>query len=250
MGLRFLWVDSLCIIQDSDDDKIQELGKMASIYRGAYVTLSAGAGHQLQRRLSAHSICPARAVHRPVLLSRRQNRHRVAHIHHGASTQDIASEPVQRRAWTFQERIVSPRVVSFNRQILWFCCDSWGCDGGRVEKIQYLSMSAVPEIYQISRRMSSEMLLQPTANEWFNVVQVFSGLSITVPSDRLPALSSLAEIFALMLGDDYVAGLWRKGSSQDAELAAGGASSTTRDDDPRCGERRLGPSSPSKVGST
>jgi Heterokaryon incompatibility protein (HET) len=36
LGLQFLWVDSLCIMQDSDEHKSQEIGKMRALYNNAY----------------------------------------------------------------------------------------------------------------------------------------------------------------------------------------------------------------------
>ncbi|KAF2799255.1 hypothetical protein K505DRAFT_266024, partial [Melanomma pulvis-pyrius CBS 109.77] len=41
LGLRYLWVDSLCIIQDSQEDIEQEIGKMQYVYENAYVTVVA-----------------------------------------------------------------------------------------------------------------------------------------------------------------------------------------------------------------
>lgn len=41
LGLKDLWVDSLCIIQDSEDDKAKEIMMMSSIYKNAYITISA-----------------------------------------------------------------------------------------------------------------------------------------------------------------------------------------------------------------
>lgn len=40
-GLRYIWIDAHCIIQDSEEDKTRELTKMAEIYSCAHVTLSA-----------------------------------------------------------------------------------------------------------------------------------------------------------------------------------------------------------------
>ncbi len=41
LGLKYLWVDSLCIIQDSEEDQEKEIGRMSEIYKNAYVTISA-----------------------------------------------------------------------------------------------------------------------------------------------------------------------------------------------------------------
>lgn len=41
-GLAFLWIDAICIIQDTGDgDWAIEAGRMASVYGGAFVSLAA-----------------------------------------------------------------------------------------------------------------------------------------------------------------------------------------------------------------
>lgn len=39
LGLKFLWIDALCIIQDSEDDKAKELGRMHQYYRNSNLCL-------------------------------------------------------------------------------------------------------------------------------------------------------------------------------------------------------------------
>jgi hypothetical protein len=41
LGLRYLWIDSLCIVQDDKKDKAEEISEMPQIYQNAYVTISA-----------------------------------------------------------------------------------------------------------------------------------------------------------------------------------------------------------------
>lgn len=49
LGIQYLWIDSLCIIQDSEDDWQAESAKMGSVYRNAKVTIAASV---LQGQLS------------------------------------------------------------------------------------------------------------------------------------------------------------------------------------------------------
>jgi hypothetical protein len=59
LGLRYLWIDSLCIIQDSHEDWVHESAHMATVYENAYVTISADAAKDsFQGFLSA----PSRSV--------------------------------------------------------------------------------------------------------------------------------------------------------------------------------------------
>lgn len=46
LGFRYLWVDAFCINQDCDSDKGREIGKMATIYKNAAVTIASGTGHR------------------------------------------------------------------------------------------------------------------------------------------------------------------------------------------------------------
>ena len=43
MGVRYLRIDSLCIVQESDDDKGREIPEMASIYGNAVFNIAASA---------------------------------------------------------------------------------------------------------------------------------------------------------------------------------------------------------------
>lgn len=56
---------------------------------------------------------------------------------------------------------------------------------------------------------------------WYDVLSAYTQRSLTVPSDKLPALSGLASEFARHVGDEYVAGLWRNNLPQDLLWSCG-----------------------------
>jgi hypothetical protein len=54
LGFRYNWIDALCIIQDSENDKEEEIAKMGSIYHGSTFTIDANAGGSAHSGLYAH----------------------------------------------------------------------------------------------------------------------------------------------------------------------------------------------------
>ena len=149
LGVRYLWIDSLCIIQDDDEDWQRESLSMHTYYRNAYLTLAAskstgphdgmyvstGAEFELRQV----SITNTSGVDVTVLTRRA--------ISHFDRPQDF---PLMKRGWVFQERILSPRVLHFGPQeLLWECMENRSCECGfpntfnmRVEaKWTYLAMA-------------------------------------------------------------------------------------------------------------
>ena len=95
LGIRYLWVDTLCIIQDSEEDWEAELGKMADVYGGAFLTLSAAYGADV------HAGLP-----RPLDIEKRKL--------------PLQNDPLYSRAWALQERMLSPRILIFGSdQMYW-----------------------------------------------------------------------------------------------------------------------------------
>ncbi|KAH9849434.1 heterokaryon incompatibility protein-domain-containing protein [Lenzites betulinus] len=144
LGIPFLWVDALCIIQDSPEDKLHEIGRMHNIYRYAHLTVIAASAHKvsdgfLQPRLPAQLSFPF-LCHPLSRASAPQNAghahaksHRVGEIHispkymvnvgrdfgHGQ-----VSEPTNARGWCMQENLLSARVLVFATHTLRFACHS------------------------------------------------------------------------------------------------------------------------------
>lgn len=130
LGIRYLWVDALCIIQDSAEDWAFESMKMATVYHNAVITIAASCSPEsgqrfLRRRPRGHSSCslPIRTQFmstegtlylRCLSWTNSMLPSAVVHAHW--------RQPIQFRAWTLQERLLSFRAVFFDHnQILWEC---------------------------------------------------------------------------------------------------------------------------------
>ncbi|KAI8716603.1 HET domain-containing protein [Fusarium sp. LHS14.1] len=105
LAISHIWIDSLCIIQDDQNDKVQELAKMPDIYQGALITISA----------SSSSACTEGFLHdrSPYLPGvafplKYHDDYGMAQV---ISIDGFKTEPIDTRAWTFQEQVLSERWV-------------------------------------------------------------------------------------------------------------------------------------------
>ncbi|KAK5653282.1 hypothetical protein OQA88_9181 [Cercophora sp. LCS_1] len=111
--------------------------------------------------------------------------------------------PILSRAWVFQERILSRRVLHFTRRELIFECDEETvCECGFVNQDDMHDK----KVYQVAVREKSPTRL---AMFWYYFIEWYSSLSLSVETDRLAALSGFAQRYArLQPGCRYFAGLW------------------------------------------
>ncbi|KAF2713411.1 HET-domain-containing protein [Pleomassaria siparia CBS 279.74] len=187
LGIRFLWIDSLCIIQDDMDDWTEESSKMSYIYAQATLTIAAAAarddteGFIAQRNFGA----TVSVLGRGHPLRFRQAIH-----------DNLASiGPLVQRAWVFQERLLSRRVLFYEEhEMVWECRRAKQCECG----------SWLPhDTYRTDQKRRD-------AYAWWHlsVVPQYTRLQITKTTDRFPALSGLATAFRHRIQDTYMAGLW------------------------------------------
>lgn len=102
-----------------------------------------------------------------------------------------------RRAWTFQERLLPARTIYFSETgLFWECCS-------------HLASEALPDKVPPSRFSSLLCSDDRPWKQWSEIVRMYSGANLTRSSDRLPALSGIAQRQHELTGDTYLAGLWR-----------------------------------------
>jgi hypothetical protein len=127
LGVRFLWIDSLCIIQDSDfgEDWVKESSTMGDVYKNALCNIAATAapdgdtGCFLERNPLLARTCRLRIEGLPGPAPKSQV-YDLARDHFWR--QAISEAPLIQRAWVLQERTLAPRVIHFGKnQLLWEC---------------------------------------------------------------------------------------------------------------------------------
>lgn len=198
LGFEYLWVDSLCIVQDDEDDKAQEIGKMHSVYQNAELTISAARSKGSKDGFL--DLC------RPLASVRFKYRGpdgtlgtvianlKIYHISEPA-------EPIHGRGWTLQEHLLSKRLLIFGTFGL-----RWVCQGGSyLDGVQENASGTKTEISeQVSGRGNPAISMQ-----WGDLVDAFTSRALTDYKDRLPAISAIAASYAAKRKPGpYLAGLW------------------------------------------
>ncbi len=120
IGLRYLWIDSLCIVQDDMNDWKNEAAKMSDVYRNAYCTIAATGSNDDQEGIfikrSEQDVC--------VLRYNAANTY-IAATYAGddvAAMLELHKSPLSNRAWTLQERLLSQRTIHFTTsRVIWEC---------------------------------------------------------------------------------------------------------------------------------
>jgi hypothetical protein len=230
LGKRYIWIDSICIIQDSWEDKGHELAQMADIYENSLFALSAsiaesGTSGLIYPRNVINTVeIPIRDAHRKgtgsILISDRIL---------STFEEDVMSGSLSSRAWCLQERILAPRILHFGQdQTHWECSVGvWSENSSECRtRAQFTQHDDAGDMRQ--RLASAGPLWNPSRNStqpepvsgwrgvtshepygsWYRMVETYTKRNLTNTTDKLPALSGVAKRFAALSKDSYVAGLW------------------------------------------
>jgi hypothetical protein len=231
LGLEYIWIDSLCIVQDDQPDKDRELPRMRRIYANSFVTISAASATSCYEGF----LDPRPNDRSPRHLSVRVDGARLGSVlvfnrRETMEFTDRRSQPINDRAWTLQEGWVAARLLVFaGMSVFWKCgqegWQSWRPwystdEDGDSDSDSWTDSSADtnPEKDHTEHawdRCSGYVVrkgfFHQARQTWESIVENYTGRDLTVEGDKLPAISAIAETFAPFLGggSSYVAGLWR-----------------------------------------
>ncbi|KAK4041744.1 a97f8ef6-a9b0-4f8b-8fdf-2c72f37eda9e [Parachaetomium inaequale] len=227
LGLRYLWIDSLCIIQDDAEDWAREAAQMANVYRNAHLVLNAANSDAdstgfLFPRDTANTVRlpPAPPERHQLCLQLLPAEGRRWPDPAGLDT--LLGEPISARAWCLQERSLPVRALQYgSHQAFWECermrasedGDAVAQDGGgHLQRLCKTADVANSVFARGQERNPGEELEQGFSwVDWYRMVENYTARSITKHTDRLPALSGLAQTVARETGGEYLAGLWKSG---------------------------------------
>ncbi|KAE9368280.1 HET-domain-containing protein, partial [Stipitochalara longipes BDJ] len=224
LGVRYLWIDALCIFQDSKTDWEIEAPKMGEYYTNAILTVVAGTSssvhegifHQRERRKSSWTLPWSNdnvngKLTKSVVVLRS--------YHHAEELDDLPAPHNcfwAQRGWTLQEDLLSWRTLSYtSNQMIWQCrtCKSWEIgrtakQGPRETFVRFKQILAESSPgHDTTRSPAQQVGIYET---WYNALSLYSARKLTYLADRLPAISGIAQKIAIETGDRYFAGLWEK----------------------------------------
>ncbi|KAL1596979.1 hypothetical protein SLS60_008561 [Paraconiothyrium brasiliense] len=213
MGGRYLWVDSLCIVQDDSQDWKREAATMCDVYQHALLTMVAlgasGANEGLFSRRDPRSYqdCDIRSELNPTeyisLLNREPK---------GIGARHFIEGKFHSRGWTFQERALAPRKLYFSSLLFWECKTCTLEEGDTRMQINITKPIGSQDI-----RMDREETVPdedgyrstPSAlRMWHDNLRIFTQRDLTVATDRLPAISGVITEFSRKTGWTSINGIW------------------------------------------
>ena len=197
LGIRYIWIDSLCIIQDSYLDWEQEASRMREVYRNAILTIAAtGAASSSAGCFFDRDIDLVKAI--TVSVSWLGVPQGIYCICDGYIWQDnIVNAPLNQRAWVVQERLLSPRILHFGRdQMAWECRELGACETFPLELPAMLVVFG--DIY--SKNLLEERGEDPIALTWERIVEIYTQGLLTEESDKCIALSGIVDALQCRTG--------------------------------------------------
>ncbi|KAI7302613.1 hypothetical protein KC315_g16041 [Hortaea werneckii] len=219
--VRYLWIDSLCIIQDKQDlsDWNSESVKMESYYSNAFCNLAATASLNGSEGLFR---CrdPDRVQHMqyamPGSRSRQAGLYNIFDI--TLWEKKLTQAPLHRRAWVLQERLLARRVLHFGAsQLMWECHEHTAAEvyphgikdvSPLVQRAHFKDLDCYSPWNQAELKTDDPRTL--TLRIWERIVNQYSQCLLTYSSDRVKALVGLARRFERMLDDECLFGMWKR----------------------------------------
>lgn len=231
LGVRYLWIDALCIIQDSVEDWRKQSALMADVYGNAKFNISSTGGADstsglyLQAKFPTDRLCK---IELSKSYTWEPGQYYVLNPRFWST--GVSETPLNRRGWVFQERILARRVLHFGRGQLYFecremdACELFPKGMPDVAAFQSRALGSAsngrfkrqnPNIDGAWLRVAHSMgrlRPNPTLNAyslWSELVEAYTMMHLTKVGDKLIAISGVAKQMRQILNDQYLAGLWR-----------------------------------------
>jgi hypothetical protein len=226
LSISYIWIDALCkpscvipprnrtksapsgIFQDDKNDWKEAAATMAAKYENAYLTIAAAHSRDSNGGLFASSQSISKR------LSEHPEHYVTQRLQFPESYPNVWTEetmkgwPLFTRAWAYQDRKVSSRIICFaSDQVYWGCNSRLLSEDGEHNKNFTVGIKSQKNF---RRRLPLASWTGNPVEDWKEMITEFSKLALTFETDRLPAIAALAQRMRNFRRNDiYVAGMWK-----------------------------------------
>ncbi|KAH8757702.1 heterokaryon incompatibility protein-domain-containing protein [Diaporthe sp. PMI_573] len=236
LDISYIWIDSLCILQDSLEDWAVQGSKMAQVYSACLLTIAADAAMNSTAGFLQRTPDPSESTvvwpksNRAQAITPEDHQEYRVHVrksrgitymggfpHHSAIAYgNTSNDPddehlggyLSRRGWCFQEGYLPSRVLHFAiDHVSWHCATDAFCEcaNGPIDKNKKRSRAFANGLGDRGRIIDRDNLKE----DWKGVIEEYTRRRLTFSSDRLAAVAGLAaRAHAAHPEIEYLAGLW------------------------------------------
>lgn len=223
LKIRYLWIDSLCIMQNKNDtsDWAREADLMYKVYSFCYLNIAAADAENSTHGLFRRGKAPPSVSQIVRIVQEDGNQVDVSQDYglfdHTFWVTNVTHSTLNKRGWVMQERLLAPRVLHSTReQFFWECrCRmTWEDLSDNVELPSYMPNGCFKKDNNYGQYLHDaiEEVEGPIKKRcyymWMSLVHNYSHATLSHPSDKLIAISGIASAFASILNDRYIAGMW------------------------------------------
>ena len=200
IGLRYVWIDSLCIIQDDIKDWNNEAAKMADVYQNAYCTIAATGSQGDQEGIfiqrSKQDVCSLRYSGANTYIAATYIEDDVA------AMKELHISPLSPRAWTMQERLVSRRALHFTKsRVIWECCSRFETEDLLILGPEDFGSILTESLFEFSTTRSKwSSFIESVRQEHSQSIKVSQGSSINTGIRHLDGRYFVKKLFIWHLG--------------------------------------------------
>ncbi|KAL9052146.1 MAG: hypothetical protein Q9206_004429 [Seirophora lacunosa] len=208
------------IVTDSREDWEMEAARMGEYYGSAFLTLAATSAKASIDGFLARSPWPWPIVSMPGDVENFSNvQQKVCFRYQPDPPKYLRIEAIDKstwntRGWTYQERLLSTRILHFaSGRLFWECRNSEGSEENEPARVPTYHTP-----WMVTKTDADQSLVYPDVagfdnryERWYRLVSTYSQRELSYESDILPALGGLAQAFQKVYTDQdkYVAGLWQ-----------------------------------------
>ncbi|KAK0377183.1 heterokaryon incompatibility protein [Colletotrichum limetticola] len=201
LGIAYLWIDALCIIQGDADDWAFESQRMAHVYGNAALTIIAGRSDDARNGFLANGLDQKVP---PCTLPLSPDTKDTIGVCLPRST---LIGPVSTRGWCFQEEKLSTRAIIFGQeQTIYQCREEKNWEDGQVDYQDLKPTFLTPGFSSGVPHSAADK--ETTLSMWYDFVDSFTMRALSNPHDVFAAIASIAILAKDVLKSRYLAGIW------------------------------------------